>query len=243
MTKSTEMTTDMQDLIQMAKGLQQSAAQAADDTAGYLKFTKYGAWIFGTEDTELEEDSLWAIHPQGFKHGYIAWGDAAHGNQGEKLGEVLVPATQQLPRLDSLDEIAGEWRQQVSMQFMCLSGFDEGVRLVFNSNSVGGRKAYQKVVSAVIGKISAGELGVVPVVTLGKDSYSHKKFGVIFTPEILIQEFKTLKQLDELAVPKGLEDQSGSPEDEEEVYAKAKAEAEAKAEEEPVRKRRTRRSR
>lgn len=234
---STEMT-QMQEMAEMAKGLQQSASQAADD-AGFLKFTKFGQWVFGTEAAEVEEDSLWIIHPQGFKHGHIAWGDKAHGNQGEKLGEIMVPATAPLPLVTTLDSVNGNWAQQVSMQLMCINGFDKGVKLSFNSNSVGGRKAYKKIVNAVIGRITAKSPDVAPVVSLASDSYKHKDYGQIFTPMIHIDSYKSLGDLDKLMNTLGLEDQTGDAEPDPEPEVKE----EVKTEEEPKRARRTRRSR
>ncbi len=46
-----------------------------------LKMDKTGHWVFGADQTEVEDDSLWAINPFSFVHGFIAWGD------GEVLGE------------------------------------------------------------------------------------------------------------------------------------------------------------
>ena len=46
-----------------------------------IKMDKTGAWVLGAEQTEIEPDSLWAVNPFSFMHGYIAWGD------GEVLGE------------------------------------------------------------------------------------------------------------------------------------------------------------
>jgi len=39
-----------------------------------LKMDKTGHWVFGADQTEIEEGSLWAANPFSFVHGYIAWG-------------------------------------------------------------------------------------------------------------------------------------------------------------------------
>jgi hypothetical protein len=233
---STEMTS-MQEMVDMAKALQQSAQGAAEDSAAFLKFTKFGNWIFGTEDNEVEDDSLWVVHPTQFRHGYIAWGDTAHGNQGEKLGEIMQPATQPLPPMSSLDEVKGAWSQQISMQLLCIEGMDKGTKVLFNANSVGGRKAYQKIVNAVVSRIASGTTEVAPVVVLSKDSYTHKKFGLIYTPVINIEEYRELSDVDSLAVLD--DDGEESPAIEEKLEEKA---PEVKKEEAP-RTRRARRSR
>jgi hypothetical protein len=46
-----------------------------------LKMDKTGHWVFGADQTEVEEGSLWAANPFSFVHGYIAWGN------GEVLAE------------------------------------------------------------------------------------------------------------------------------------------------------------
>ena len=205
------MSTEVANIMDLAKGLQQSAAAADDGASSFMKFTKYGDWVWGTEDTETEEASLWLVHPQGFKHGYIAWGDKAHDNYGEKLGEISIPATEPLPLESSLVEVAGNWAKQISMQLMCIEGMDEGVRVTFNSNSVGGRKAYAKVVNEVITKIKSGDDAMCPVVKLSSDSYVHPKYKKIFTPVIEIVDWKTLAELNATLDASAIEDKSDEP--------------------------------
>ena len=90
--------TDMANITNLAKGLAQSAQQSDSGGDGsFMKFTKFGEWTWGTEANETEEGSLWAIHPQGFQHGWIAWGDKINNNNGQKLGETMVKATEPLP--------------------------------------------------------------------------------------------------------------------------------------------------
>ena len=70
----------------------ESSASAAG--MAILKMDKTGHWVFGADQTEVEDDSLWAINPFSFVHGYIAWGD------GEVLGEKMVSVAEPLPELD-----------------------------------------------------------------------------------------------------------------------------------------------
>ena len=46
-----------------------------------IKMDKTGHWVFGADQTEVEDDARWAVNPFSFIHGYIAWGD------GEVLGD------------------------------------------------------------------------------------------------------------------------------------------------------------
>ena len=52
-----------------------TATQTLPQGSGGKQFLKIsdkdGAWTFGAEETVVEEDSLWAIHPTSFFHGYI----------------------------------------------------------------------------------------------------------------------------------------------------------------------------
>ena len=59
-----------------------------------LKMDKTGHWVFGADQTEVEDDSKWAINPFSFVHGFIAWGD------GEVLAEKMASVSQPLPELD-----------------------------------------------------------------------------------------------------------------------------------------------
>ncbi len=190
------MSNQMAEITNLAKGLQQSAQQASSGGDGsFMKFTKFGEWVWGTESTEVEEDALWAIHPQGFQHGWIAWGDKKHNNNGTKLGETMVPATDPLPPQNTLPEVQGSWAQQISIQMICLSGIDKGTKVLFNSCSTGGRKAYNTIVNAVVAEITAGSQKVAPSVTLDSDHYTHKEFGKIFTPVMRVEEWNTLDDL------------------------------------------------
>lgn len=226
--------TEMANIQQMAKGLQKSAQQAAAPSSAFMKFTKFGEWLFGVDKVEAEEEATWAVHPQSFQHGWIAWGDKAHGNHGEKLGDEKVPATQPLPSLGDLPEVKGKWNQQVAFQMLCLSGMDEDAGVIFGSSSTGGRRAYQDVVNAVIEKITAGDNDVVPVVTLESDSYDHTDYGKIFTPKVVIQSWMSLAALQELIdaiLPDEEEEDEPEPEPVVEKKAKRKAKAKAKVEE------------
>jgi len=60
-----------------------------------LKMDKRGDWVFGADQTEVDEGTLWAVNPFSFVHGYIAWGD------GEVLGEKMVSVSHPLPEMEA----------------------------------------------------------------------------------------------------------------------------------------------
>mgnify|MGYP003632998515 CR=1 FL=1 len=188
--------TQMAEITELAKGLAKSAQQSDSGGGSFMKFTKFGEWTWGTEAAEVEDDALWAIHPQGFQHGWIAWGDKKHNNSGTKLGETMVAATEPLPFEKDLPVVEGSWAQQISMQLVCLNGMDKGTKVLFNSCSTGGRKVYHDIVNAVVAQITSGRQDISPVVKLDNDHYTHKEYGKIFTPVMDIESYKTLVELE-----------------------------------------------
>ena len=178
----------------LATSLANSAGQAgaAPTSDLYLKMTKIGEWVFGVEDDELEEGAVLAVNPMGFQHGFTAWGTEEHGNLGTNVGEVMVGANQPLPSEVDLPDVKGRWTKQIGVQFRVTNGEDEGLQLLWKANSLGARKAYAQLVNAVVARIQEGKSDIVPLVELGTDSYKHKTYGKIFTPEITIVGWTTM---------------------------------------------------
>jgi hypothetical protein len=61
-----------------------------------LKMDKTGHWVYGADQTEVEDDSIWAVNPFSFVHGYIAWGDGVV--LAEKMTSISNPKPQSTPR-------------------------------------------------------------------------------------------------------------------------------------------------
>ena len=142
-----------------------------------LKMDKTGHWVFGADQTEVEDDSLWAINPFSFVHGYIAWGD------GEVLGEKMVSVTSPLPELDAAPPQAKRgWETQVGLSVKCISGEDTGLEARYSTTSVGGKRSVQTLAAAIAAQVDADPSKPVPVVRLKKEWYNHKSYGRIYTP-------------------------------------------------------------
>ena len=142
-----------------------------------LKMDKTGHWVFGADQTEIDDDSTWAINPFSFVHGYIAWGE------GEVLGEKMVPVSDPLPEMDTPPPGAKRgWEMQVGMSLKCMSGEDKGMEARYTVTSVGGKRAVQKLALEIAGQVEKDQTKPVPVVRLKKDHYTHKSYGRIFTP-------------------------------------------------------------
>jgi hypothetical protein len=152
-----------------------------------LKMDKTGHWVFGADQTEVEEESIWAVNPFSFVHGSIAWGD------GEVLAEKMVPVSQPLPELDAAPPSAKRgWETQIGMSLKCLNGEDEGMEARFATTSVGGKRSVQTLALAIAAQVEKDQSKPVPVVKLKKDHYTHKSYGKIFTPVFEIVEWVSM---------------------------------------------------
>ena len=149
-----------------------------------LKMDKTGHWVYGADQTEIEDDSTWAVNPFSFVHGFIAWGD------GEVLGEKMVSVSQPLPELDGAPPAAKRgWETQVGLSLKCLTGEDKGLEARFSTTSVGGKRAVQALAVAIANQVEADQNKPVPVILLKKEHYQHKSYGRIFTPVFDIVEW------------------------------------------------------
>ena len=149
-----------------------------------LKMDKTGHWVFGADQTEVEDDSTWAINPFSFVHGFIAWGE------GEVLGEKMVPVSAPLPELDAAPPGAKRgWETQVGMSLKCMSGEDKDMEARYTVTSVGGKKAVQQLALTIANQVEKDQSKPVPVVRLRKEHYLHKSYGRIYTPVFDVVEW------------------------------------------------------
>ena len=152
-----------------------------------LKMDRTGHWVFGADQTEVEEGSHWAVNPFSFLHGFIAWGD------GEVLGEKMASVSAPLPELDVAPPGAKKgWETQVGMSLKCVSGEDVGMEARFTTTSVGGKRAVQDLAVLIATQVDKDQTLPVPVVTLGKEHYQHKSYGRIYTPAFDVLEWVSI---------------------------------------------------
>jgi hypothetical protein len=154
-----------------------SIAPAAAGGVAILKMDKTGHWVFGADQTEVDADSLWAVNPFSFVHGYIAWGE------GEVLGEKMTSITSPLPELEAAPPGAKRgWEEQVGLSMKCIKGEDEGLEVRYTVTSVGGKRAVQSMGIKIAERVDGHPESPVPVVRLKKEHYLHKSYGRIYTP-------------------------------------------------------------
>lgn len=168
----------------LSTALRNVANDVSTTTSAIIKMDRTGHWVFGADQTEAEEDARWAVNPFSFVHGFIAWGD------GEVLAEKLVPVTEPLPELETAPPGAKKgWEAQTGLSLKCVSGEDAGLEARFTTTSVGGRRAVQALAVAVATQVEKDQSKPVAIVRLGKDHYTHKSYGRIYTPVFEVVEW------------------------------------------------------
>ncbi len=142
-----------------------------------LKMDKAGHWVFGADQTEVEDDSIWAVNPFSFVHGFIAWGE------GVVLAEKMAPVSEPLPETgDAPDGAKRGWEMQIGMALACTNGEDEGMQARYTVTSVGGKRAVQALAIAIADQADKHPEKPVPLIRLKKEHYQHKSYGRIYTP-------------------------------------------------------------
>ena len=179
----------------LSTALRSIATDVSAVSTSIIKMDRTGHWVFGADQTEAESDATWAVNPFSFVHGFIAWGD------GEVLAEKLVSVTEPLPELEAAPPGAKKgWEPQTGLSLKCISGDDAGMEARFTTTSVGGRKAVQALAVEIATQVEKDQSKPVPVVKLGKDHYTHKSYGRIYTPVFEVVEWVSMNgEADEAA--------------------------------------------
>lgn len=178
-----------------------------------LKLEKDGRdWLYGADNVQVEEGSLWAVNPLSFKHGYVNWKKRPEGSKEkpELFGEVLVGMNQTPPDPTTLPVYTeGAWTECVYVELTCVSGEDEGTTVQYKPNSKGGLSALKELLGKILAR-PEGDINVVPVVELNIDSYDNKSYGGrTYIPLIEVRKWASLDTTKvEDAVP--VEDKSGT---------------------------------
>ena len=171
----------------LSQSLRKLESTAGPSGIVILKMDRTGHWVFGADQTEVEEGSNWAVNPFSFVHGFIAWGD------GEVLGEKMASVSDPLPELDAAPPGAKKgWETQVGMSLKCITGEDTGMEARFTTTSVGGKRAVQELAVAIATQVDKDQSKPVPIVMLGNEHYQHKSYGRIYTPAFGALEWVSL---------------------------------------------------
>jgi hypothetical protein len=164
------------------------ATAAAPSGVMFLRMDKTGHWVYGQDNVEVEDGSLWAVNPYSFVHGFVAWGE------GAMLGSKMVPISEPLPDLGPAPAGAKQgWQKQIGFDLACISGEDEGTNVRVAGTSMGSIKASGALGLLIADRVDSDPTTPVPVVSLSSDSYISKKgFGRIYNPIFSVQSWVSL---------------------------------------------------
>lgn len=150
-----------------------------------------GTWVFGADNEKIKDGTLFIVNPASLSSGYIAW------YQGKIEGEVMQPLSMGPVDPTTLSEVnsgsippgkkvaSGRgWEAQASVDLITKS--DVPLSLTFKSSSIGGMKALLNLAGDIAVGLMEDANRVYPVIELGVDSYEHKEFGTVYTPELII---------------------------------------------------------
>lgn len=156
-----------------------------------------GLFVYGPDNVEVEEGSLWAVNPFSFKTGWVCWADRKlNGNKNEKFGEKMADADKPIPEPDLPDvwaEKGGKWVTQVGFELVCVSGDDEGQKVLFQNSSNGAIKAYEKLYDAVLDRPDLDYC--FPIVELEVSSYMNKGYNKrIYEPGFKVVDWADMEQ-------------------------------------------------
>jgi len=182
------------ELSQLSTGLAQAGQRISSGSSEFpfIKLDKGGDWVFGADAHEVT-DGLWAINPNSFIEGFIAWGE------GELLGEEMAPMAGTPIIGSSLPEAEGAkrgWEKQVGFHMVAISGEFTGQQVIYKVSSKGGVKAVRDIVAKVVNQINGGDADIVPVVELLSDSYKHKTYGKINVPVLSVDHWQSMNDVD-----------------------------------------------
>lgn len=180
-------------LSQLKTGLQNvSSTIVTPGGTPILRLLKDGSWVYGAENVEVEDGSLWAVNPYSLQHGWVSWTDKPGNQSNEIVGEVMVPMTSPLPVHSDLQNTGWDWDQQLSVELQCITGADKGTTVQYKVTSVGGMNAIKALITELMKQLDTDETRPVPVVSLDHDTYMHKKHGKVYVPVIGVQKWVEL---------------------------------------------------
>ncbi len=187
------MSKNLPTVIQNTLGNLVAAQQVTPVSSGgdfmYLKMSKTGDWVYGSDETEVSDNSAFVIDPNSYAQGYVAWDD------GELVDEKMaVAGSPPVLQADLPDISPVKWDVQVAFALKGIEGAEEGIQMLYKTSSRGGKSAIAELLSKIIARGQAGETDICPIVVLDKSSYKHKKYGKIFTPILTIDEWCDLPE-------------------------------------------------
>ncbi len=152
--------------------------------ASFLKYVK-GTFIFGIDEDELALGTELVPNMAEAKIGWLKWqgGEVVDENMvpwaiGHAYREDLGDLDRDLWEVDDNGKAIDPWSETATVSLKNPRTSEE---FTFTTSSTGGRQAVAKLVYAWRHGVTQGKSGL-PVITLGSDTYKHKKFGPVHFP-------------------------------------------------------------
>ena len=151
----------------------------------FMRLLRDGVWVFGQNNEEVQEGSLWAINPISIRHGWVCW--ARNEAKARLIGETMTAVHEPKPPKPANAPSGEEYAEQRSFEMKCLNGDDAGTEVIYKINSVGGMRAVDELLHNLQGRLAIDQTYFCPVVELLVDSYPHSAYGKIYTPVLRIE--------------------------------------------------------
>jgi hypothetical protein len=158
-------------------------------TGQYLSFNRAGEFVFGQSQEELKAGARLVANMPGLRIGWRRW----FANQvTDDLTEPLVESPQIAPRntLGDMDQALwekdNEGKPRDPWQLTNILDLSDGEQTyIYSTGSKGGINAIGRLCAAY-GKERRMRPGMLPIITLGRDSYNHPIFKKMYVPEFKI---------------------------------------------------------
>ena len=164
----------------------------------FMRLTKGGVFIYGQEDTEVQEGSLWAVNLASLQHGWVCW------DKGELLGQIMTSVLEDAPpRPPSIEGVP--FVQQWGMEMACINGEDAGVEVVYKNNSNGFKKGFDALLVDIRARYPVDAQFYWPVVRLSSTNYQSKQWGKIWEPHFSVASWADAQGNLQSAAPRAVE--------------------------------------
>lgn len=166
-----------------------------------LRMGTDGVWVYGAENIEVKQDTLWVLDPRSIQRGFVCWTRWSReqlraGKRNKLLGEVFVPMNAYRPeetRLPThINEETGEpweWADAMAAVLTCQSGPDRGLQVLYKTSSVGGLREMNRMLDEIEDQLNSGG-AIIPELVLDCDHYDHRDYGKTYVPVFDIVEWR-----------------------------------------------------
>lgn len=154
-----------------------------------LKFAKHGQWILGRDKDEVTLNAEVAVWAPSLLEGWIGWQNGkVVGEEMQAISGADIESIKRNP-IDPVQKSDG-WHKQVSFEGRFLKG--DKTEFNYKASSGGGRDAFYELVYEIANQFDKSPDFINPIVQLGRDSYTHKEYGVIYKPAFFVVDWMSL---------------------------------------------------